>query len=310
MSPLRRAIFEYLELRRSLGFELERYENVLNDFADFARRDGREFVTRESALRWALRPPDHHPAWRAARLSILRGFAKHRSGSDSRTELLPQRLLPHRRERKPPHLYTVEEVCRLIRAARSLSKKRDLLRPSTYSTLLGLLSCTGLRISEAISMDREDFDDKANVLTIRLTKFKKSRLVPIHPSTGRVLTRYLRQRERQAGNHSPSFFLSGARKRLIPQVVQRTFRALTRQARVNPLPERRSPRLHDFRHSFAIRTVLRWYRREQDAEALLPRLSTYLGHARVSDTYWYLSSNPELLAFAALRLERAFGRHT
>ncbi len=192
MTSLHRAIENYLALRRSLGFELENYESVLHDFAAFARKRG-GVITRDLALRWALRPENHHPAWRAARLSMLRGFAKYRSGDDSRTELLPVRLLPHRRQRKTPHLYSDIEIRGLIRAARRLSSARDVLRPFTYSTLLGLLACTGIRISEAISLDREDFDSGIGVLTIRRTKFAKSRLVPLHPSTQRALARYLNE---------------------------------------------------------------------------------------------------------------------
>lgn len=305
---LHRAIEEYLALRRSLGFELEGYERTLHSFEDFAQEERARVITKDLALRWALRPKSHHPAWRAARLSILRGFARYRSGSDPRTELLPQRLLSHRRQRKTPHLYSSIEMRRLIEAARRLSSSRDSLRPFTYSTLLGLLACTGLRISEAISLDRVDFNSTTGVLTIRRTKFAKSRLIPLHASTQQALTRYARRRDRLDAKRSPSFFVSATRTRLHYSPVLRTFAKIIKvQAGVHALAGRREPRLHDFRHGFAIKTVLRWYRTGRDVEALLPRLSTYLGHARVSDTYWYLSATPELLALLGRRLERTLG---
>jgi len=308
MSPLRTAVDEYLALRQGLGFSLQLPGALLRDFATFLEREGASYITRELALRWAQHPATAQPAHWARRLSTVRRFAQFWSASDPRTEVPPLGLLPYRYRRTPPHLYTAGEIRRLIGAAQQLPSATG-LRPATYATLLGLLAVTGLRISEALALNRDDVDWADAVLTIRRTKFGKSRLVPVHPSTTRALARYARRRDRVYPTpKTESVFVSERGARLTQWTVRWTFNRLSRGIGLRGPADRRGPRLHDFRHRLAVTTLLRWYRAGMDVERHLPALSTYLGHGHVADTYWYVSAVPELLRLAAARLEARGGR--
>jgi integrase len=234
---------------------------------------------------------------------MVRLFAKHWSATDPRTEIPPSGLLPHRYRRKPPHIYTDDEIDRLIRAAKGLHTSRGLRAP-TYSTLLALLAVTGMRAGEVVNLDRDDVDLADGVLTIRRTKFGKSRLIPVHPSTQRALRLYADRRDRiHPRPVTPSFFLSEQGRRLTWWILRWTFVKLSHQCGLRAAGDRRGPRLHDFRHTFAVRTILGWYRAGANVEQRIPELSTFLGHVHATDTYWYLSAVPELLALAAARLE-------
>lgn len=308
MSSLRQAVDEYLALRRGLGFSLQRPAALLRNFAAFLERAGAPYITRELALRWAQQPAHTQPAHWASRLSVVRRFAQFWSASDPRTEVPPHGLLPHRYGRKSPYIYTAGEIGRLIAAARQLPSATG-LRPATYATLFGLLAVTGLRISEALALNQGDVDWSEAVLTIRRTKFGKSRLVPVHPSTRRALQRYCGLRDRVHPKPATgSVFVSERGARLTAWTVRYTFNKLSRQIGLRGPADRRGPRLHDFRHRVAVNTLLHWYRAGVDVERHLPELSTYLGHGHIADTYWYLSAVPELLRLAAARLEARGGR--
>ena len=308
MSPLRQAVDEYLALRRGLGFSLRGPGAMLHQFAAFLEREGAPYITRELALRWATQPASAQPAHWATRLSTVRRFAQFWSASDPRTEVPPLGLLPHRYGRTPPYIYTEGEIRRLIAVARQLPSATG-LRPATYATLLGLLAVTGLRISEALALNRDDVNGAEAVLTNRRTKFGKSRLVPVHPSTQRALDRYARRRDRvDPTPTTESVFVSERGARLTQWTVRYTFNRLSRRIGLRGPADRRGPRLHDLRHRLAVDTLLRWYRAGVDVERHLPALSTYLGHGHVADTYWYLSAVPELLRLAAARLEARGGR--
>jgi integrase len=212
--------------------------------------------------------------------------------------------LPFRTRRPEPYLYTDAEAQQLLDAARRLPSKTG-LRAATYSTLIGLFAVTGLRSSEALALDDRDVDLREGVLTIRDTKYRKSRLVPLHPSSVRALRRYQQARARVFRRRmTGAFFVGEGGRRLLQDTVEDRFRKLCRQAGVGGPADRREPRLHDFRHRLAVRALIRWYRSGADVERHLPALSTYLGHARIADTYWYLTAVPELLRLAADRLER------
>ena len=191
---------------------------------------------------------------------------------------------------------------KLLQAARRLPSAHG-LRGLTYYSLLGLLAVAGLRISEARNLQTEDVDLKKGVLTIRGTKFGKSRLVPIHPSTRKVLSDYASRRDRFLGRRPTTFFVSGRGTRLDGAEIRRTFYLLSRQIGLRGPTDSHGPRLHDFRHRFAVETLVQWYRSGQDVERRLPVLSTYLGHVHVADTYWYLSACPELMGLAVKRFE-------
>lgn len=310
MTPLRKAIEDYLSLRRRLGYKLKDPGKYLHDFVSFLERQGIDYVTTEMALGWAMQPANTQPAHWAARLRAVRHFAQHHSASDLRTEVPPLGLLPHQPRRKQPYIYNATEIRRLMAAARALSPSTTGLRPWTYSTLLGLLVVTGLRVGEALRLNREDWDLIQGVLTIRHTKFNKTRVIPVHRTTQRALRDYAHRRDAiHSTPNTPSFFVSERGTRMEHSCVSRTFYKLSRKVGLRGPTDHHGPRLHDFRHAFAVRTVLRWYRQGVDVEPLMPVLSTYLGHGHVSDTYWYLSSVPELLRLAASRLERSSGWH-
>jgi integrase/recombinase XerD len=304
MSDLQHALDEYLVMRRALGHELRKDGVQLSRFIQFAEQEGASFITTELALRWAQQPADAQPAWWAQRLGMVRRFAEYRSAADTRTQIPPRGLIPHHYRRQPPYIYSDQEIERLRQAARKLPSPTG-LSAATYDTLLGLLTVTGMRVSEAIQLDRQDVDLSAAVLTVRRTKFGKSRLVPFHVSTQKALATYQALRDQiHARPKTPSFFLSEQGRRLYITTVDLTFAGLSRETGLRGPCDRRGPRLHDLRHRFAVHTLLNWYRSGVDVERHLHKLATYLGHSHVSHTYWYLTAVPELLQWASLRREQ------
>lgn len=305
MNTLRRAVQEYLILRRNLGFKLRDAGKLLQAFVSFMEEQHAPYITTKLALTWAQQPSTVQPAEWARRLSVVRIFARHRSATDPRTQIPPEGLLPYRPKRARPYLYSTQEIRGLLRAALSLPARGG-LRPWTYYCLFGLLSVTGMRIGEARNLELQDVDLRTGVLTIRSGKFGKSRLIPIHASTRRVLADYLARRDRQWAAHPVSsyVFLSNWGNQLDVGEIHRTFYTLSRLLGLRGPSDSHGPRLHDMRHRFAVMTLLRWYRSGKDVERKLPYLSAYLGHVHVSDTYWYLSAWPELMREAMSRLER------
>ena len=304
MNTLREAVTDYLAMRRSLGFKLRVAGIRLFDFVSFLEKKGACHITISLALEWAQLPSSVQPQEWAQRLSFVRGFARYRSATDSRTEIPPNALLPYRAKRARPYLYTDQEVEQLLKAALNLYRPNGLKR-WTYYCLLGLLAVSGLRISEAMGLKTEDVDLNNGVLTVRVTKFGKSRLVPLHTSTQQVLSDYKLRRDQFLNGRPASYFFSSERgTRLDEWDVRRTFYLLSRQIGLRGLDSSYGPRLHDFRHRFATETLLQWYRNGENVESRLPVLSTYLGHVNVSDTYWYLTACPELMGLAVKRLEQ------
>jgi len=292
-------------MRRSLGYKLQSAGKGLLDFATFMEQHRAPYITHSLALAWAKQPSGVRPDEWARRLSHVRIFARHRSAADPRTQIPPAGLLPYRPKRARPYLYSDKEIKDLLSAALQLPSSEG-LRPWTYHCLLGLLSVSGMRVSEAQNLELKDVDLRGGVLTIRGAKFGKSRLVPVHPSTRRVLADYITRRESVWANRPVSsyLFVSGWGNRLDGGDIRRTFYALSRQIGLRGLSDSHGPRLHDMRHGFASKTLLRWYRAGENAERRLPILSAYLGHVHWSDTFWYVSALPELMHEARSRLER------
>jgi len=304
MKSLQIAVEDYIALRRSLGFKLDDMAADLTKFASFLEQKAAPYITTALALEWAMQSTDHLPSHWARRLGFVRVFARHWSATDPRTEIPPAGLLPFRPQRARPYLYTEQEIQRLLAAAKSLSPASG-LRPWTYHCLFGLLAVSGLRISEAIKLERQDVDFYQGVLTIRQTKFNKNRLIPLHASTRDVLSEYAEHRDRLVPNPSSScFLLNDCGRCLERSAVRRTFYDLSRQIGLRGPADHTGPRIHDFRHRFALNTLIQWYRAGEDIERRLPVLSTFLGHAHVGDTYWYLSIHPELMGLATERLEQ------
>jgi integrase len=235
---------------------------------------------------------------------MVRRFAIWHSATEPRTEIPPAGLLPHRYRRKPPHIYSDEEIERLLGRTRQLPSPKG-LRACTYTTLFGLLVSTGMRVNEALSLDRPDVDLDHGILYIRRTKFGKSRYVPVHPSTVDALKEYAEARDRIfPAPLAPAFLISEQGRRITEWMARYTFAKLSQQVglRAPAQGHGRGPRLHDLRHRFAACTLIRWYRAGLDVERELPKLATYLGHVHVNDTYWYLEAVPELLQLATDRL--------
>jgi integrase len=307
MSDLREASEQYLRLRRELGYKLRGPAGLLRNFVAFAGREGATHVSTDLALRWAQQPPGAQPATWALRLGVVRRFAVWLSAKDQRTEVPPAGLLPCRYRRKRPYIYSDKEIENLVRAAGRLPSAAG-LKGRTFSTIFGLLAVSGLRVSEALALDREDVDLDEGVLRIRRTKFGKSRLVAVHESTRQALADYSRQRDRVVQRPATAaFFLSERGRRVTEWAARYNFALVSRQvglrAPTTNCRHGRGPRLHDMRHRFAARTLVNWYRTGIDVEREIPKLATYLGHVHVNETYWYIEAVPELLELATRRLE-------
>ena len=307
MSALRRHVEDYLALRRSLGFRLGRTGLHLESFAGHLERAGAATVTIGNALAWATAPADADPAYWRSRLAAVRPFARYLAPLVPGTEVPPPGLLPGPASRRVvPYLYSGAEISTLMAAAGTI---RTPFRAATYQVLIGLLAVTGMRVGEAISLDRDDLDPEQGLLTIRDGKFGKSRQLPLHGSVMQALTGYARLRDSRPGRPAtPAFFPSAAGTRLIYNNVHFTFHELVKAAGLGPRSAACRPRVHDLRHTFAVTTLVRWYADDGDVAARLPLLSTWLGHADPSGTYWYLTGTPELLALAAARLEPGAAR--
>jgi integrase/recombinase XerD len=302
MNTLRRRAEEYLAMRRALGYQLDRHGRLLLQFIDYLEHAKVSTITVDVAVTWARQPVGATPAWWASRLSIIRCFARHLHTLDPATEIPPADLLPGHYHRTAPSLYSTAEIADIVHAAGLLSAP---LQAATFRALIGLLAVTGIRVGEAVRLDRGDVDLDTATLTIIKSKHGQSRQLPLHPSAVTALGEYARCRDHLLGTAvaAPSFFVSTTGTRLTVAKVDIVFTRLLYHAGIQPAPGRRASRVHDLRHSFAVATVLHWYRTNADVQALLPSLSTYLGHVAPGSTYWYLQAAPELLALAAARLE-------
>jgi len=305
MNALSHHLQGYLELRHGLGFKLVDSEYLLQKFVNFAQQQKAQFITTQLALRWSTQSTACHPARLAVRYRSVRLFAQYLSGIDSRTEIPPLGLLAQRYQRVIPYLYSNIEVAHLIEAAEKLRGPTP-LRAVTYSTLFGLLAVTGMRVGEAIRLERGDVDHDRQLLTVRESKNGQTRLIPIHPTTQAMLWRFEQLRNQvHPKPQSPCFFLSEEGKRLTHTTVRKWFLVISLRIGLRKPADRHGPRIHDLRHHFAISALLNWYRTKVDVETHLPELSTFLGHRNIADTYWYLSATPELLRLATLRLEQS-----
>jgi integrase/recombinase XerD len=303
MSTLDFALNDYLAIRRGLGFQLREVAGCLRNFVAFLQSEGASYITTELALRWATRPAGAQSATWAWRLGMVRRFAVWHSAMEPQTQIPAASLLPYRYQRKKPHIYTDEEIAELLRRTAQLASPKG-LRAHTYTTLFGLLAVSGMRVSEAVKLDRPDVDLDQGILTIRRTKFGKSRHVPVHPSTADALKQYAARRDLVLAKPAAAFFVSECGIRITDCMARYTFAKLSQQLGLRPIAKShgRGPRLHDMRHRFAAHTLIHWYRAGLDVERELPKLATYLGHVHINETYWYLEAVPELLQLATDRL--------
>lgn len=304
MTGMSSKVKQYLEYRRGLGYQLRTEGRLLEQFAEFADASGHcGPLTIDLALRWAQLPKGCDRLYCARRLEIVRCFARHLSVTEPGTEVPPRGLCGTAHRRTPPHIYSEAELAALLHAAGQLTPTNG-LRPRTYATLFGLLACTGLRISEALRLERSETDLSRGILKIRETKFRKTRLVPLHATATTALEAYAAARDRLAPQTECGRFFVSDQGHAVPySTVQHLFRRLCDSLRIAGTG-RRLPRLHDLRHTFACRRIEQCYAMQADVDQAVSALSVYLGHAKVSDTYWYLTATPRLVACAAQRFER------
>jgi integrase len=302
MTDLRSTLNRYVNMRQGLGYKFHRQAQRLADFVAFMEKRKAVTITTKLAVKWATLPPDRNASW-ALRLTAVRGFARHVASLNPKTEVPPPGILPPLKRAKP-YVYSEAEINALLAAALALPPA-DGLRRWTYHCLFGLLAVTGMRLSEVIDLQRDGLDMETGVLTVRQSKFGKSRLVPLHPTARAVLRSYSERRDAHLGSRcGPHFFVGEGGGHLRQPSINRVFMQLSREIGLRRPGDSKGPRVHDFRHRFAIRTLVSWYREGTDVEKKLPALSTYLGHTCVRSTYWYLSACPELLQEAARRLDR------
>ena len=298
---------QYIQFKRSCGYKFETQGKELILFAKYAELTGHKGpLTLELAVRWAKLPENADRRYWAIRYGHVRRFGQYMILFDPNTEILPKGLLGKSKHRLPPHIYSEGEIAALLKAASNLSPKNG-LTSRTYVTLFGLLLSTGLRISEALNLSCETVDLETGILTIKDTKFRKSRLVPVHPSTLEVLRRYMGFKQSYHPKvKSKMFFINENGTPVNYYGALYVFIKLSKKLGLRNAGKK--PKIHSFRHSFAVRRIIKWYQEGVDLDAKILALSTYLGHVEIRDTYWYLSAVPELLCIVSERFE-SFANH-
>ena len=311
MSTLAQRLDDYLAVRRSLGFDLSLSARVLRRFTAFADREETDHITVDLFLRWkvAFGKADNN-TW-SSRLGMVRVFARWLQGHDERTEVPPAGLIPGKPRRGRPYIYSDKEIIAIVTRAAKLRSQRE-LRGWTCSTLFGLIAVTGLRINEALKLDDDDIDLDAGVITVKRGKTGRARLVPIAASAVDWLRIYRLERVRLLGASAGAFFRNDNGHRLTEGAARYNFAVVSQGIGLREAQRYckngRGPRIHDLRHTFAVRRIMAWYRGGLDPDREMSKLSTYLGHARPEDTYWYFEAVPELLQLASERAERAMHR--
>jgi len=295
---------DYLAMRRKLGFKLKKHEETLRGFLNFFETRKDTYLTTELALKWARTPKNTDPAWWTERLSILRGFAAYWKTIDPRTEVPSLHILLPQYKRPTPHIYSNQQIAQILASSQKLPTKDSY----TYWTLFGLLLATGMRIGEALALDNKDVDLKQGVITIRDTKLNKSRILPLHKTTLQVIKKYVQQRDKRFPiRKNKSFFAIVDGRRPSHAVVWKMFKQVLLDTGILEPSQKRVPRLHELRHTFAVRALTGFYKNGQDIDGKIHALSTYLGHKDIRCTYWYLTAVPELMGQVLSRLEKKIG---
>jgi integrase len=308
---LQQRVADYLAERHRLGFALRSRGTLLAGFARYVSdRKHRGPLTADLMIEWARRDQWQRgtPSTWAARLAFVRHFARYLKQFEPDTEVPVEAVFGPEAGRVAPHIFHEQEVIDLLATARKLGPSGS-IRPATYETLFGLMASTGLRVSEALHLHDDDVDLKRGMLTIRQTKFAKSRLLPVHPTTVAALAKYRKTRARHVATTADMPFLIGSRGRRLGQPLSdrqahRVFIALRDSLGWVNRGGHAAPRLHDLRHTFAVRRLMLWHTDGTDIDQMMLALSTYMGHAEIFYTYWYLTAVPELMALAGSKFER------
>lgn len=298
---------EFLQVYQSLGYKMVPHRLYLNHFVLFMKRKRATTITSDLALEWAMLPKDVTPHTWAFRLSVIRCFAKYRLATDRRTEIPSTNLLPIQYKRRHPYIYNKIEIRNLLIAAKSSSNSYWGLNNNTLYYILGLAAATGLRRNELLKLNQNHVDLKSGVLTINMTKFKKSRLMPLHPSVTKMLLEYDKQRLTQENIKTDAFFVTKRGQRITASTINFGFLHASIKAGLRESGKSFGPRLHDLRHTFAVNTLIKWLREADEVDKKIPALSTYLGHVDPESTHWYFSCVPELMRLSRLRMEKSFG---
>lgn len=298
-------IDRYLTVRRHLGANLSTDERILRRFVIFADREGAQHVNASLVIRWLESLPSATSGTRATRFRVVRQFAEWLHGMDPRHDAPPRGLVPGRVQRAHPYIYSDAEIVAIIEQAQTLPSVYG-LRGLTCSTLFGLIAVSGLRINEALGLDPADLDTDSGVLHVRQGKLGKERMLPLDPSVVRRLQSYGSERDRLLGCRPEAFFVTCEGRRLGDCSARYNFAHVCQQIGLREpqlyLRHGRGPRIHDLRHTFAVRTMLSWYRSGKDVGREMIKLTTWLGHANPAHTYWYLEAVPELLELASARI--------
>lgn len=303
MKSLKQSVNDYLNLRWNLGFKSRETSSILNHFVDFMKHKKAKHISNELSLSFATMNPNCALGTCERRLSVVRQFAMYLSASDPKTEVPPNHLLPSIRKRRLPYIYSDLEIMKLLHC--SDDGTRSKLDQYSFYTLFGLLAVTGMRLGEALRLDRSDVDTSNRTITIRQSKFGKSRYIPIHRTTADALKAYSGHRDSFLSEPKSSQFLIGHHgfgisERTIRQIFYRRLKRIG----INNKTGNQLPRISDLRHSFSVKTLLNWYQNGvRNIDHLIPLLSTYLGHVKPTNTYWYITGTPELLKFAVTRLK-------
>jgi len=304
MKLLITSLKEYLNIRRSFGYKLNDDERCLKKFISFLRENDYPYITAQSAVKWATLPQEVNRSHWSHRLSMVRLFARYRIMDDPRTEIPSAYLLSQQPSRAQPYIYSDKEIRQLLIACQSLSSRG--LRQHTYYTFFGLMAVTGCRLGELVALNRDDLDIANGWLTIRNSKHNSSRLLPLHKTTILQLTKYNQIRDTYL-HDSRAFFISDQGTRITIWSARTAFIQASIKIGLRKPTDSHGPRIHDIRHTFAVKTLLDWYRRGRDINQKISLLSTYLGHKKPTDTYWYITGTPELLAQATSRFEKKLG---
>jgi integrase len=302
---------DYIALRRGLGYRSPSQERALRAFARYLDRAGHQGpIPLESSLDWAALTVSTDPCNPARRLTTVRGFLRHLAAVDGATAVPAPGLLGPTGHRRPPHVYSDQEIADLLHATAGLAPAGG-LRPRCYATLFGLLACTGLRICEALALACGDIDLATGMLTVRAGKRGRTRLVPLHPSALPPLRDYDVERARRYGppGDGAAFFRTDRSDRVSYNAANHTFTTLRRQLGWTTAGRTRAPRVHDLRHRMVVRRIQAWHANGVNVDTKIAVLATYLGHVEVRDVYWYLSAVPELMSIVADRFE-AFAEHS
>ena len=309
MKTIKNGIEEYIQLKRAYGLKFQAGAATLMSFSQFCSKNKHKHITVAIILDWIQTFPNASRENIARKMMTLRGFCSYWKAFDNKTELPPKELTYYQSNRGNPHIYSFHEIERLLKACKKLGAERgqsNPIRPQTFQAMFGLIASCGLRRNEAINLKRKDIDFQSGTILIEMTKFRKSRKVPVHPTTLKKLKKYASIRDKAIKEPKcDNFFIMNRGQAVDGDSIYYAFVHSCKIANIRPdITGAGFPRIHDLRHTFVVRVILKWLKANKDIHTLMPALSTYIGHAEPSDTYWYLTGVPELMRFGLHKEQR------